>query len=320
MSEDAAVAPSWFEQALATPGEVGEVAVHGATVRWLAWGEPAAPPLVLVHGGAAHAQWWSPLAPMLTSGYRVVALDLSGHGDSDHRRSYDAEVWAGEVLAVAQAAGGQGAPTVVGHSMGGFVAMVAAARHGPSLAGAIVLDSPVRRPDPETEEAQRTRGSMFGRPKTYPDLATALEHFHLVPPQPTRNPWLLDHVARHSLRPTTVDGEERWRWKFDPAVFVERAGPKRPSDYAAELGAAACRLAFVHGERSAIVDDHVLDYVSELVAGAPAASAGVPLVEVPDAHHHLLLDEPLATVTALRTLLATWSPVGASPAPVVIEP
>jgi len=39
----------------------------------------------------------------------------------------------------------------------------------------------------------------------------------------------------------------------------------------------------------------------------------VPFVRVPDAHHHLLLDEPLATVTAIRAILATWSPVGTGP-------
>lgn len=312
--------PRWFTEALADPGWDGEVTVEGARIALTVWGDAADPVVVLVHGGAAHRGWWAPLAPLLARDHRVVALDLSGHGDSDHRERYHPGTWADEVMAAAQAAG-PGRPTVVGHSMGGFVTIVAAAEHGDRLHGAMVLDAPIRRPDPETEEGRRHGRGMFRSPKTYPDLATAKAHFHLVPPQPARNPWLLDHIAEHSLRPVDDgQGGTAWRWKFDPGLFVHRSGPRDSSEYAAKLAAAACRLAYVHGERSAIVDDEVVTYIRELVAGSPAAAAGVPIVEVPDAHHHLLLDEPLATVTAIRALLASWTPVGTPPPEPAVAP
>ncbi len=304
--------PAWFTEATTDPGEPGEVTVDGAVVRYLAWGPRQAPTLVLVHGGAAHARWWAPLAPLLAHDHRVVALDLSGHGDSDHRDVYPVETWADEVLAVAAAGGGRGPVTVAGHSMGAFVTIVAAATRGDELDAAILLDAPVRRPDPETAEADRRGRNLFRAPKTYPDIDEAVRHFHLVPPQPRRHPWLLDRIARWSLKP--VDGG--WTWKFDPELFVTRSGPKLPSEYAPQLAQVACRLAVVTGELSAIVDDDVIDHMRELVAGSPAAAAGVPFVRVPDAHHHLLLDQPLATVTAIRAILATWSPVGTGPRPV----
>jgi hypothetical protein len=53
------------------------------------------------------------------------------------------------------------------------------------------------------------------------------------------------------------------------------------------------------------------------LAGSPAAVAGVPFVEVPEAHHHLILDQPLAVITAIRAVLATWQPVGEPPAQVL---
>jgi pimeloyl-ACP methyl ester carboxylesterase len=307
-------APTWFTDAVATVPEEGEGEVAGAAIRWLAWGRVGDPVLVLVHGGAAHARWWSHLGPLLAAEHRVVALDLSGHGDSGWRGTYRPELWAEEVLAVAERERGgcPARPVVVGHSMGGFVTIVVAARHGTALEGAIVLDAPVRRPDPESEEAGRRGPNMFRAPKTYPDLDTAVRHFHLVPPQPRSNPWLLDHVARHSLRHTGTG----WTWKFDKQMFTHRAGPSRPSEFGPELARAACRVAIVTGERSAIVDDDVLAHMSELVAGSPAGAAGVPFVEVPAAHHHLLLDQPLATATALRAILATWRPVGEPPAAV----
>nr|WP_325232042.1 alpha/beta hydrolase [Egicoccus sp.] len=316
--EAVGTAPAWFLAALEDRPEEHHLEVEEARITYLAWGTPGRPVLVLVHGGAAHARWWAHLGPLLAEEHRVVAIDLSGHGDSDHREHYRADQWAREVMAVADAERAEGrAPVVVGHSMGGFVTIVAAAEHGHALAGAIVLDSPVRRPDPESEEGRRRGPNMFRQPKAYPDLEAGVEHFHLVPPQPTENPWLTREVARHSLR-RWDDGS--WRWKFDPKVFVERTGPSQPSDYAADLRRAACRLAIVSGARSAIVDEDVISHMRELVAGSPAAYAGVPFVRVPEAHHHLLLDQPLATVTALRAILATWRPVGAQPAPVPGSP
>ena len=63
--------------------------------------------------------------------------------------------------------------------MGGFVCITTAVHHGDRLAGAIILDSPVRKPDPESEEG--ARGKAFRNPKIYPDVKTAVEHYRLVP-------------------------------------------------------------------------------------------------------------------------------------------
>jgi len=305
-----APAPAWFLRSLAVPVEAHRVDVGGVTVRYLAWGERGAPTLVLVHGGAAHAQWWAPLAPLFADRFRVLALDLSGHGDSDRRETYSVTTWADEVLAVAAAGGGSGRPVVVGHSMGGFVTIATAALHGSDLDGAVVIDAPVRRPDPETVEG--VAGGMFRAPKVYPDLDEGMQHFHLVPPQVCLNGWLVAHIARHSLR--EVEGGVTW--KFDPGVFTRRSGPNRPSEYGPLLSRAACRVAIVNGEDSSIISDDMRAYMAELLADSPAAIAGVPFVEVPEAQHHVLLDQPLALVTALRAVFGAWRPVGEPPTPV----
>ncbi len=306
----AVAAPAWFRTATDDPGEPGVVAVDGIDVAYRAWGSRKAPTLLLVHGGAAHAHWWAAHAPIWSVHHRVVALDLSGHGDSGWRRRYDAATWAREVLAVAADGGGSGRPVVVGHSMGGLVAVFAAAHHGAELDGVIVLDAPIRVPDPESDEGRA--GGMFRAPKTYPDLATAMRHFHLVPPQPCDNRWILEHTALHSLRRT----HEGWTWKFDPDLFTRRSGPMAPSDFGSDLARAACRVAIVNGALSDVVDDEVRETMAGLLAGSPAGAAGVPFVEVPEARHHLLFDQPLAVVTAIRAVLATWRPVGTPPAPV----
>lgn len=306
--------PAWFEQSIAIEPEEGSVVVDGCEIHWLAWGQPGAAPLVLVHGGAAHARWWAPHAPMLTAGRRVIAIDLSGHGDSGWRDVYRAEQWAQEVLAVVEDAGGVGRPVIAGHSMGGFVTIVTAAVHGRDLEGAIVLDSPVRRPDPESDEGRGGRRGFVQR-RVYPDREAILGRFKLIPPQPCENDWFLDYIAQHSIREEPDGG---YTWKFDPGVFARREGSHRPIDFAARLAQVTCRVAVVNGEDSAIVDEDVRSYMSDLLEGSAAAAAGVPFVEVPYAHHHLLLDQPLATVTAIRGVLATWSPVGEPPVDVAL--
>ncbi len=285
MNQDA---PSWFREAVAAQREDRIVEVEGCPIHYLRWGDPAKPALVLVHGGAAHAHWWTSIAPWLARSYHVVALDLSGHGDSGHRERYG-EVWLREILSVAADAGIREPPVVVGHSMGGLITITTAALHGDRLAGAVIVDAPVRRPDPES--AQRDRVRAFRNPKLYPDLATAMAHFRLIPEQPCENAWLVDYIARQSLRSTP----QGWTWKFDPRVFSQPIPPMR--DY---LASVRIRVALFRGELSAVVPAETGEYLYELLG------RNSPLVEIPAAHHHLILDQPLAFVAALRALLADW--------------
>jgi pimeloyl-ACP methyl ester carboxylesterase len=282
-------APAWFTEALATLPEERTLRVKACDIHYLRWGDRTRPGLVLVHGGAAHAHWWSFIAPLLLPQHHVVAVDLSGHGDSDRRPVYAVETWADEVMACALDAGMQGLPVLVGHSMGGLVTIAAANLHGERMAGAVVVDSPVRRPDPESEEGER--GRMFKNPKVYADLETAVQHFHLQPPQPCENRFIVDLIARRSLRQV----EDGWTWKFDPKVFLrDRQGI---DDYLADIH---CRIAVFKGQHSDLVTPDVQDYMDELLGRSS------PIVEIPAAYHHVPLDQPVALVAALRAILADW--------------
>jgi len=226
---------------------------------------------------------------MFTERWHPVAFHLTGHGDSGRREHYSHEMWAEEVMAVADAAAFPGPPVVVGHSLGGMVTMQTAATYGGALAGAVIVDAPVHRPDPESEA--RARGTAFKSPGVYPDLETALTRYKLIPPQPCENGFLVDHVARHSLRETP----EGWTWKFDPALFKHTMVSMRD-----QLLAARCRLALFRGEDSVVVPPDTVEYMSELL------EHNAPVVSIPGAMHHLILDQPLAFVAALRTLLLDW--------------
>jgi pimeloyl-ACP methyl ester carboxylesterase len=170
-----------------------------------------------------------------------------------------------------------------------MVTIQTASEHGDRLRGAVLVDTPVRRPDPESEEG--ARGRAFRSPGAYPDLDTALRHFRLVPPQPCDHDFIVDHIARNSLRETDVG----WTWKFDPALFKHTLVPLRD-----QLASVRCRVALFRGELSVTVPPDTADYMYELMARA------APVVTIPAAHHHLILDQPLAFVAAVRTLLADW--------------
>ena len=283
--------PTWFTGAIANRPTVNAVDFEGATINYLTWGDVDKPCLILLHGGAAHAQWWSFIGPQFAQKYFVIAPDLSGHGNSDHRDGYSMELWSDEVMAVAKAAKSQANPIVVGHSMGGHVALAMAARRGQELAGAIVLDSPVRAPDPESEEGQR--GRMFKNPKVYPDLETAMEHFFLMPPQPCENDFIVDHIARNSLKET----DQGWTWKFDRNVFSPERYRDSENNY---LESVTCRMALMHGQLSDLVTPEVQEHMETLTGRA------VPMVEIPQAYHHVPLDQPLALIAAVRAILADW--------------
>jgi len=282
---DAAVPPEWFAQALSAPVAERVTVLDGVPVAYRMWGSsPNGRGIVLVHGGAAHSRWWDHIGPLLTVDRRVIAIDLSGHGDSGRRESYSFDGWAREILAVAADAG-LDAPTVIGHSMGGVVTLRLAALFGSRIEGAVVIDSPVRNPAPEQHAAQDRR--VFGELRVYPSREAAIARFRPVPDQPVLG-YIADHVAATSVR--QVDGG--WTWKWDPRVFVLEP-PRAP------LTRLACRVALFraeHGIMSAEMSEIMYDRLGRVA----------PLIEIPAAGHHIMLDQPIALAAALRTLLSDW--------------
>ncbi len=299
-------APAWFEAALAAPRDDADTQFDGAKIAWRRWRSAAgddAPGLVFVHGGVAHLGWWDFIAPHFAAHWTPLAVSLSGMGDSDHRKAYSVALYADEVAAAIEAAGlfdRPQPPIVVGHSFGGFATLVASVRHGARLRAAVVVDSPVRPSD-----AKRPRSDPKRRGgRVYADTAAALARFRLLPDQDCAHHFLLDHIAREALRPATAeDGSPGVAWKHDPNLWLKmQFTPRPPAELMQEV---ACPLAFMRGGRSRLVTDEVWTYMAQLNAGGPA-------VDVPDADHHVMLDQPLAFAGALNGLLAAWPPRAAS--------
>lgn len=286
--------PDWFSDAVDTVPERYTVEVEGCEIRYRAWGDAAKPVLVLVHGGGAHSGWWDHVAPFFTTTHRVLAPDLSGHGDSGARDEYSLGTWAREVLAVSVHADRAARPTLVGHSMGGWVASMAALAGSNGLDGVVVVDSPIRERAPEAQRLRRR-----GRPDGYRSKDQIVARFHAVPRQESTLPFVAEHIAADSVRRKGL----RWFWKFDPVVFQ--------GSWLGDLSAQheslddvfdrmRCRTSYFRCEHGLVPPD-----MANRIRQIPQLRG--PFVELPEAGHHPMLDQPLALVAALRTLLEVWS-------------
>ena len=128
-----------------TPTEIrSTVSTDGTVLAYRVLGDPAARPLVLVHGWAqSSASWGAELLAELAGSFRVIAVDLRGHGHSDApEEGYDSsEQWADDLTAVLDSAGvGPGAGAILlGWSYGGVVVSDYLAVRGEDRVGGVVL-------------------------------------------------------------------------------------------------------------------------------------------------------------------------------------
>ncbi|HYM32990.1 MAG TPA: alpha/beta hydrolase [Candidatus Cybelea sp.] len=288
--------PEWFRWAVSRPKRSISVDVEGCSIHYLLW--PAEPEgvsgrgLLFVHGGGAHAHWWSFIAPYFTRDFRVAAIDLSGMGDSGRRPTYTSELRAEEMRAVIAHAGLGERPFVIGHSFGGFMTTKFGSKYGDEIGGAVIVDSPIRSPEEEARHPLE-RPPMSKTKRIYDTFEAALARFRLMPEQPCDNPFIVEHIGRHSLAPAGGG----WTWKFDSEAMGSRRFGEPFREY---LQAVRCRAALIFGEKSKLVSRDTASYMSSLMG--PDA----PIVEVPEAQHHVMLDQPLAFVAALRMLLESW--------------
>lgn len=115
------------------------VADDGARIGYAVTG--TGPPLVLVHGITESHRAWDPILEQLADRWRVVAVDLRGHGGSERRAPYDPATLASDVRAVVRGLALE-APLMVGHSLGGVVVSVYAGAGYPAR-GVVNVDQPL---------------------------------------------------------------------------------------------------------------------------------------------------------------------------------
>jgi pimeloyl-ACP methyl ester carboxylesterase len=289
-------APGWFQRAIAQEPEASRVQVAGVEIETLTWGERGKPGLLLVPGLFAHAHWWSFIAPLFASDFRVTAVSLSGMGGSGWRDAYAYPVRAEELHASALATGlfeSGVRPIYVGHSYGGWSVFWTALNQPDRMAAGILIDvgltGTVLRSRERAAKAEREAPA----PRTFATLAEAMRGFRLDPPQLCSNLYLADYVARRSLRATEDGG---YVWTFDPSLVQKTDFGNMRS-----AGRAPAPLAHIMGDNSLVRFATGGDQL-------PAFRNLMRVIRIPEAAHHVMLDQPLALVAAIRGALANWPP------------
>ena len=287
---DKSFTPDWFWKAIDTESTEAQVTVADCAVHYRCWGDPNKPGILLAHGMFAHSRWWDFIAPLLMDDYYLVALDFTGMGDSDYRYDYTAALFADEIIAVMEASGMSGG-TVVAHSFGGYISIKTAVRHPHKIARLILVDVAVRALE---EQAKGKEKTIMGSGDTlFADAETARRRFRLQPPQPCKNDYILDYIARRSIM--RVDAG--WTWKFDEDLRPSLAAGGGRNNSIDDFKAIDCPLGLIRGSESSLYEKHTVDYMQSLRRQA------LPVTVLEGAHHHLLVDKPLEFVAALRAML-----------------
>ncbi|GLU37314.1 alpha/beta hydrolase [Pseudomonas sp. NBRC 100443] len=219
-------------------------------------GAEDAPGVVFLHGGGQTRHAWSASAGRIQSaGYRVVSMDLRGHGDSDWAidADYRIETQVGDLLAVLRRL--PRPPVLVGASLGGLIALNTLARH-PYCAVALVLVDVA--PKVDRQGAERIRAFMQANPQGFASYAEAAEVIaRYLPHRP--KPKDLSGLQRNlRLR----DGRYYWHW--DPRLFSSLDSTPQTLPSRHELAAAAITqpTLLIRGSRSELVgEEHVRHFL-----------------------------------------------------------
>jgi pimeloyl-ACP methyl ester carboxylesterase len=191
--------------------------VNGLRLHYLEWGDPAKPPMILLHGIARHAHTFDHIAPAFARDHHVVALDLRGHGDSawSPDGAYLVQDYVNDLEAlVAQLR--LRSLTLLGNSTGGRVVQVFAGLHPDLVARIVVEDVGPERPRNIADAfARRVEQEATGW-ASEDELVAQLVAANMRTPEP-----LLRTYAHFGVKPR-ADG--RLIWKRDPNLvkgFVE---------------------------------------------------------------------------------------------------
>lgn len=264
------------------------VEAGGLRLHYQDYGTAGKPPMLCLHGGAAHAHWFDFVAGAFAADYHVRALDQRGHGDSEWANppAYGYERYAADLAKVVEKLDLRDF-VLVGHSMGGTVSLEYAATYPGRVGKLIVVDSTLQM-TPDRVAALRDVGSRQG--SHYASKEEFVTRYRLRPPGTSAAPAIIRHLAQNSAR-QFPDGS--WRHKFDRNVYATR----ETTDGLPRWNHIKIPALLVKAERSQRISPQVF---AEVKARCPQ----VELAEVPQADHHVTLDNPAGFTRAVKAFLS----------------
>jgi pimeloyl-ACP methyl ester carboxylesterase len=271
------------------------VILDGLCFHYREWGDPSAPPVILLHAFLQHARTWDTVAVALADQFRVFALDQRGHGESDWAADYHELRLIGDLAGFVDALG-LDRFALVGFSIGGNAVVSYAALYPDRVDRAVLLEcftAGVELGDaPWFEEMRSHLATLRSLPASMADPEEAVAAFRpLVPHAP-------EDELRRWMRAGLVQKEDgRWTWRYDPSF--RRAGPSNRlvapiPVLRRRLASVTCPLLLVVGAESWMVGP---------TAEVATVTPHVQVITVPQAGHWVPLDNPGGFLAAIRGFL-----------------
>jgi pimeloyl-ACP methyl ester carboxylesterase len=266
------------------------VEIDGLRLHVQDYGATGKPLVLCVHGGAANAHWFDFVAQGFTADYHLRAVDLRGHGDSEWDNSnppnYNYSRHAADIHELTEKLDLRDF-VLIGHSMGGMVSSVYAATYPGRAQALIVVDSNLVM-TPERVAGFNAVGNRQGR--DYASQEEFIANYRVRPGGSAAPPAALRHIAQYGGR-QFEDG--RWRHKADRRVYTNR----ELVDSFGLWNRIRIPSLLMKGGRSIRMTPEA---IAEVKSRAPQAK----LTVVPDADHHITLDNPAGFIRAARDFLA----------------
>jgi esterase len=183
------------------------IRANGLRFHCLEWGEPANPPMMLLHGFAQTCHSWDFVALSFCDRFRVIALDMRGHGDSDWASDgdYSLDTQQRDIHGVVEALGLKDV-VLIGLSMGGRNAFTYAATHPEKVKALVIVDA-----GPENLRAGTDNIRRFVQQE---DELDSVEEFveRVRQFNPRRSPEQIRGSIIHNLKQLP---NGKWTWKYD---------------------------------------------------------------------------------------------------------
>ena len=244
--------------------------------------------MLCIHGGAAHGHWFDFVAPGFTADYHMRALDLRGHGESEHvdPPAYFYKDYASDLSKVVEKLDLCDF-ILIGHSMGGAVSLLYAATYPGRVKTLVIVDTSINLPA-ERINKLRDVGSRPG--SSYATKEELVSRYRLRPGEAQAAPEVVRHIASNSGR-QAADGT--WKHKFDRNVYATRES----MDGMPLWNQIKIPALLVKGDRSERITPQVY-------ADVKARAPHVELAEVANSDHHVTLDNPAGFIQAVKPFLA----------------
>jgi pimeloyl-ACP methyl ester carboxylesterase len=258
---------------------------NGIKLHYLDWGNPTAPPMVLLHGFCSYAHYWDFFARSLRQEYHILVPDMRGHGDSSWTQSYTLQNSALDLEELIRALNLKDI-VLIGLSMGGLISLVYAAIHPDTVSKLIIVDIGPEFAAAGIEHIQR---DLANEPGIF-DYEDEVFRY-LKQTQPLSSDAFIKHQVKHALK---RDEAGRLGFKYDKALCqTDLNSQEWLWDYLEQI---SCPTLVV---RAADSDMLTIETAQKMVAKLPYSS----LVEIPHAGHTVVGDNPEGFKTVVQQFL-----------------